>query len=233
MSLLKEVLKEFAVLGCNPNRPAPPPNLPLVWSNNTVNTLRARADADAYRQEIESGVRNDMVPPAHEIDDYGDVRYGDAGEYGAGMDAYHDAEDDFAYGEFEEEQEDELDLDDVSPEDVDDDYGDELDDEDFVDVAIDDEDMDQEWDDPDYQGIIRTVPNAHLVYKRQQTNGTFEELWQYNIGKDFKKELEIRRAILAGTDIPQMKMRSPDGSQAYELWTAGNCQLLRVIGLPN
>ena len=49
----------------------------------------------------------------------------------------------------------------------------------------------------------------------------------------FKKELKIRRAVLAGTDIPINKMKSPDGSQTYELWTVGNGQMLKVQGLPN
>ena len=91
----------------------------------------------------------------------------------------------------------------------------------------------QEWDDPDYQGAVRTVPSAHLVYKRQLEDGTFDELWQYNLGDDFKKELKIRRAIIAGTDIPINKMRSPDNTQSYELWTIGNGQMLKVKGLPN
>lgn len=90
-----------------------------------------------------------------------------------------------------------------------------------------------EWDDPDKQGVIRTIPNTHLVYKRQQEDGTFDELWHYNIADDFKKELKIRRAILAGTDIPINKMKSPDGSQTYELWTIGNGQMLKIQGLPN
>lgn len=92
---------------------------------------------------------------------------------------------------------------------------------------------DDEWDDDDLQGVLRTVPNSHLVYKRQQEDGTFDELWHYNIGDDFKKELKIRRAVLAGTDIPINKMKSPDGSQTYELWTVGNGQMLKVQGLPN
>ncbi len=92
---------------------------------------------------------------------------------------------------------------------------------------------DQEWDDPDFQGSIRQVEGAHLVFKRQQEDGTFNELWQYNLGDDFKKELTIRRAIISGTDIPINKMRSPDSSQSYELWTIGNGQLLQVKGLPN
>ena len=115
---------------------------------------------------------------------------------------------------------------------VDDQYGldDPNDNEDFGEEEVDGQ---QEWDDPNYQGVIRTVPSAHLVFKRQLEDGTFDELWQYNIGDDFKKELKVRRAILAGTDIPINKMRSPDNSQTYDLWTVGNGQLLKVKGLPN
>lgn len=87
--------------------------------------------------------------------------------------------------------------------------------------------------DPDRQGIIRVVDNAHLVYKRQSEEGTFEELWTYNIGSSVKDELKIRRSILAGTDIPQNRTQSEDGSQTYKLTTMGNAQLLHITGLPN
>lgn len=117
---------------------------------------------------------------------------------------------------------------------IDDQYGEDNpnDDEDSVDFG-DEFNGDGEWDDPDYQGVIRHVPRAHLVHKRQQEDGTFNELWIYNIGNDFKKELKIRRAILAGTDIPINKMRSPDNTQSYEIWTAGNAQMMMIKGLPN
>ena len=90
-----------------------------------------------------------------------------------------------------------------------------------------------EVEDENLAGTIRTIPNAHLVFKRTQEDGTFDELWHYNVGQDFKSELKIRRAILAGTDIPINKMKSPDGSQTYELWTIGNGHMLKVQGLPN
>lgn len=101
-----------------------------------------------------------------------------------------------------------------------------------------DEDMDLEGEidtsgDPNRQGIIRVVDNAHLVYKRQTSEGTFEELWTYNIGSSMKDELKVRRAILAGTDIPQSRTQSEDGSQKYTLTTLGNAQLLHITGLPN
>lgn len=87
--------------------------------------------------------------------------------------------------------------------------------------------------DPDKQGLIRTVKGAHLVYKRQEEEGTFEELWIFNTGKKFGDEYDVRHAILAGTDIPPKKTRSDDGNQEYFLSTLGNAQLLHIKGLPN
>lgn len=92
---------------------------------------------------------------------------------------------------------------------------------------------DQEEQDPDLQGIIRTVDNAHLVYKRQTGDGDYEELWIYNVQSDLRNDLDIRRNILAGTDIPQGKTKSEDGSQYYDIVTLGNAQLLHISGLPN
>jgi len=88
-------------------------------------------------------------------------------------------------------------------------------------------------DDPNRQGIIRQVDNAHLVYKRQVEDGTFEELWIYSISTEMNDELEIRKAILAGTDIPPSKTQSNDGSQTYTLTTLGNAQYVHIKGLPN
>lgn len=87
-------------------------------------------------------------------------------------------------------------------------------------------------EDPDRQGLIRTVKNAHLVYKRETEDGTYEELWVYNVS-NMRDELEAKKAILAGTDIPTNKMRSPDGTQTYEIWAAGNAEMILVKGLPN
>jgi hypothetical protein len=89
-------------------------------------------------------------------------------------------------------------------------------------------------EDPNKQGVLRKVDGARLVYKRQTENGTYEELWAYNITKSnapdsFKK----RRSILAGTDIPPNKSTSPDGSQTYDIWTTSNAELIRIKGLQN
>lgn len=91
---------------------------------------------------------------------------------------------------------------------------------------------DQASEDPDKAGAIRTVKKAHLVFKRQTEDGTFEELWTYNVGT-LKDELAIRKSILAGTDIPVGKSSSPDGTQEYTVWSAGNAELLHITGLPN
>ena len=93
-------------------------------------------------------------------------------------------------------------------------------------------DDDIETDDEDRTGVIRTVNNAHLIYKQQTETGSFEELWIYNISSD-NKELDIRRDILAGTDIPPKKSKSPDGSQTFSVTTMGNAQYLHITGLPN
>jgi hypothetical protein len=87
--------------------------------------------------------------------------------------------------------------------------------------------------DPDRAGIIRTVKNAHLVYKRQAEDGTYDELWVYNIHDSTHDDLDIRRDILAGTDIPVKKTKSPDGKQSYSINTMGNAQMLSISGLPN
>ncbi len=104
-------------------------------------------------------------------------------------------------------------------------------------LELPDEDLEMQDDvpssnDPDRQGVIRTVDDAHLVFKRENEEGTFDELWVYNTSEHMKDELTIRRAILAGTDIPPKKTESEDGQQKYELTTMGNGQMLEITGLP-
>jgi len=91
----------------------------------------------------------------------------------------------------------------------------------------------EEPEDPRRAGFIRTVDNAHLIYKTQSENGTYDELWIYNLHDDSNDELDIRRDILAGTDIPPQKTKSPDGVQSYTATTMGNAQILKITGLPN
>jgi len=91
----------------------------------------------------------------------------------------------------------------------------------------------KEWEDPHRQGVIRNVKGAHLVYKRQDDDGSFEELWIYKEGDKFQDELSVRHDILAGTDIPVNKTQSPDGSQKAETWAVGNVQYMSITGLPN
>lgn len=84
----------------------------------------------------------------------------------------------------------------------------------------------------DDQGVTRTVKGAHLVYKKQDDEGQFEELWIFPMNKGLDTELSVRKNILSGTDIPEGKTESEDGSQKYEIWTAGNAQLMKITGLP-
>lgn len=87
--------------------------------------------------------------------------------------------------------------------------------------------------DPNFAGLIRKIPGARLLYKRETEAGTFEELWIYKIANNIKDDAKIRRAILAGTDIEQGRVTSEDGSQQYDVWTAGDRQFLHITGLPS
>lgn len=92
---------------------------------------------------------------------------------------------------------------------------------------------DEEPQDQNYQGNVRSIPGTFLVYKREAEDSTFEELWLYNVGKDIKHEMKLRRAILSGTDISPQTGRSKDGKQTAKITSLGNVQFLNVFGVPN
>lgn len=94
-------------------------------------------------------------------------------------------------------------------------------------------DIESPEENPDYQGNIRTVAGANLVYKRKGEDGNYDELWIYNVGNDIRQEMQIRRAILAGTDIVPTQTESDDGTQKAETYTLGNVQYLKITGLPH
>lgn len=103
------------------------------------------------------------------------------------------------------------------------------------DMASDEDDSreEEEEEDPDRQGTIRVVKGAKLIFKRQQPDGTFSEMWAYNVGQGLHETLGVKRAILSGTDIPENHFQSPDGKQRYKIVTMGNAQLIKIEGLPN
>lgn len=92
---------------------------------------------------------------------------------------------------------------------------------------------DEDEGDPDRQGVIRTIKDAHLIYKRKDGDGTFTELWEYDISKGTRDEFRVRTAILNGTDIDHKTSTSPDNKQQYTLWTSNTRQMMQIIGLPN
>jgi hypothetical protein len=92
-------------------------------------------------------------------------------------------------------------------------------------------------EDPDRQGIIRKVDGAHLVYKKKNDSGTYDELWMFPYRNQFDKGTlktggAIKRAILAGTDIPVNGNVSPDGSQKCKIKVLGDAQFVFISGLP-
>ena len=97
----------------------------------------------------------------------------------------------------------------------------------------DDESDENNESDPDKEGVIRTIKNAHLVYKRKDVDGTYVELWAYDINRGFKDEYDIRAAILNGTDINHKTGLSSDEQQSFDLWTCGGRQMMRIKGLEN
>ncbi len=142
-------------------------------------------------------------------------------------------EDEFSVGDDLEDADLDFDLNSIGSDEFPEDVGaesfetdDQMDAEDFT------NDLEAEEEHPDFQGEIRTVRGANLVYKRKTDEGNFEELWIYNVGNDIKRETQIRRAVLAGTDIDPSAQESADGSQRSETTTTGNVQFLHITGLP-
>lgn len=98
--------------------------------------------------------------------------------------------------------------------------------------SIENDDSFDSYKNKNKEGNIRYVPNAHLIFKRKEGDGSFTELWMYKMD-DFKTALETRKNILAGTDIPEDDDTSPDGKQTYELYSVGNIEQMTITGLPN
>lgn len=84
----------------------------------------------------------------------------------------------------------------------------------------------------DRAGLIRTVPHASLVFKRADEDGTYTEMWIYNV-RNNQIDASIKRNILSGTDIIPSKNASEDGTQHCSAWVVGNLCTLIIKGLPN
>ncbi len=85
----------------------------------------------------------------------------------------------------------------------------------------------------DRDGIIRDVAGAYLVYKRVTPDGTYDELWIYNISPDLTITTKIKHAILAGTDIDSNTQYSNNDEEHASSYSLGNLQFLKLTGLPN
>lgn len=101
------------------------------------------------------------------------------------------------------------------------------------DDPVEDELLDATPEDPNFDGNIRTVKGACLVYKRLNNSNMYEELWVFTKPSTVKEQADIRRAILAGTDIDLHSGRSEDGSQGARTKAVGNTVFIEITGLPN
>lgn len=102
---------------------------------------------------------------------------------------------------------------------------------DEVDVETEVSPPDEEEMKVQYDGIVRAVKGAYLVSKREQPDGTYTEVWIYNVGEKYDNERNIRSSILAGTDVDPKTNRSEDGLQVADFKTLGNIQFLTITGL--
>lgn len=177
-------------------------------------------DLKGQIEDILSYLGYDAADAESEFDDFDDLEGDASSEFGDEIDDSPEME-----YEFEPEDEEESEI---SPEDEDQSF--------FDDGQIDGDESASEQspeEDSDFQGNIRTVAGANLVYKRKGEDGNYEELWIYNVGNDIRQEMQTRRAILAGTDIVPTQTESDDGTQHAETYTLGNVQYLKITGLPN
>lgn len=186
--------------------------------------LEALLADDGFGDEIDSEYQPlDFSDGSIEGDDLDFELTGDESELDVDLDAEGDSDFDFSVDD-----------------DFDDELGDDFSEDDLDALSVDSEEAEEvigddptgEASDQDFQGEIRTVRGANLVYKRKTEDGNFEELWVYNVGNDIKRETQIRRAILAGTDIDPGSQESKDGSQRSDTSTIGNVQFLYIDGLP-
>ena len=90
-----------------------------------------------------------------------------------------------------------------------------------------------ESDDPDRQGVIRVVANAHLIYKRQNEEGTFDELWIYNTEKGVKNDLKFVETFLLAQTLLQRRLvpRMVHNNTACRIWVM--LKFLKLQACPN
>ena len=79
--------------------------------------------------------------------------------------------------------------------------------------------------------MVNKIKCAHILVKKQSEALAIQE--RLKQGEKFYDELDVRRDILAGTDIPVNKTKSDDGSQSTDSWNVGNIQYIEIKGLPN
>ena len=96
-------------------------------------------------------------------------------------------------------------------------------------VSLDDKEESNGVKDPNRHGLIRTIKDAHLIYKRENDTSRFDELWMYKIKSGvIYQDIDIKTDILSGTDIPMNNVASEDGEQTYDIWYSGDIVFLKI-----
>jgi hypothetical protein len=103
----------------------------------------------------------------------------------------------------------------------------------FVEDEEDEEDPQQKEDqrDPNFQGWIRSVKGATLVYKRKELDGTFTEMWIIDTSLYYPHVQKIIKKILGGAGIQPGRTVSEDGQVRAEIRKFGNAKVIKITGM--
>lgn len=81
-----------------------------------------------------------------------------------------------------------------------------------------------------YEGELRHVKGAKLLWKIKDDDGSYTERWMYH-ARNLEELIDGKRRILVGTDIHPSKNRSPDGSQSFAVEQYGEIVWMTITGV--
>lgn len=81
-----------------------------------------------------------------------------------------------------------------------------------------------------FDGPVRRVPRAKFLSKHKNEDGTFTERWMY-LAQSIDDLVNIKRQILAGTDIPVDATSSRDGKEGFVIEQFGDVVWMTINGV--